>query len=256
MSSQIALPDARGLAWLSFFVVVLAAWAALLAMAATAPSEIERTFWAAICGVGADEAGFGVTFAMWALMVAAMMAPSVLPALRTYDDLIAAGAGRRSGFTALIGGYLLVWFGYAVLGAALQRSFAAFGMIDGDGRLIGATISAALLALAGLYQFSQLKSVCAQQCRAPFLFFMEHWQPGARGGLMLGLRLGLICAGCCWALMLLAFVGGTMSLLWMGLATVLMTVEKLPDYGAPLTRPLGFALLVAAGWAAMGGTLA
>jgi predicted metal-binding membrane protein len=37
------------------------------------------------------------------------------------------------------------------------------------------------------------------------------------------------------------------NLLWMGLATLLMVVEKLPEAGRWLTRPLGWVLLAAAG---------
>jgi predicted metal-binding membrane protein len=37
--------------------------------------------------------------------------------------------------------------------------------------------------------------------------------------------------------MLLAFVGGTMNLFWMGLATGLMILEKLPAIGRPMTKP-------------------
>ena len=60
----------------------------------------------------------------------------------------------------------------------------------------------------------------------------------------LGLRLGGLCLGCCWALMLLGFVGGTMNLLWMGAATVLMVLEKLPQVSRYMVRPLGVALIV------------
>jgi predicted metal-binding membrane protein len=43
--------------------------------------------------------------------------------------------------------------------------------------------------------------------------------------------------------MALAFVGGVMSLAFMGLATLLMIFEKLPELGDRLTRPLGYALI-------------
>jgi predicted metal-binding membrane protein len=39
-----------------------------------------------------------------------------------------------------------------------------------------------------------------------------------------------------------------MNLAFMGLATVIMVLEKLPDLGRYLTRPLGVALLCAAPW--------
>ena len=46
----------------------------------------------------------------------------------------------------------------------------------------------------------------------------------------MGLRLGLVCLGCCWALMLLAFVGGVMNLAFMGLATVIMVPRSCPSW--------------------------
>ena len=55
--------------------------------------------------------------------------------------------------------------------------------------------------------------------------------------------------------MALAFVGGTMSLVWMGAATLFMTLEKLPDIGRPLTRPAGYALIAAAGATALNAAL-
>jgi predicted metal-binding membrane protein len=66
----------------------------------------------------------------------------------------------------------------------------------------------------------------------------------------MGLRHGLDCLGCCWVLMLLAFVGGTMNLIWMGLATGLMTLEKLPRIGRPLTKPVGAMLIAGAAYVA------
>lgn len=74
---------------------------------------------------------------------------------------------------------------------------------------------------------------------------MSNWRAGARGAFHMGLLHGVICVGCCWALMLLAFVGGTMNLIWMGGAMVLMLLEKLPEIGNPLTYPIGAGLILA-----------
>jgi len=81
------------------------------------------------------------------------------------------------------------------------------------------------------------------RCRAPLQFLSEHWRAGRAGALWMGLIHGLYCIGCCWAIMVLAFVGGVMSLLWMGLATLFMVAEKLPDIGAYIRRPAGTALI-------------
>ena len=68
------------------------------------------------------------------------------------------------------------------------------------------------------------------------------------GALRLGLRHGLSCVGCCWALMLLLFVGGVMSLLWIGAITAFVLMEKLPPYRAQGGRLGGLALVLAGVW--------
>jgi predicted metal-binding membrane protein len=99
--------------------------------------------------------------------------------------------------------------------------------------------------LAGLYQFSPLKEACLSKCRQPMMFFLQYWNEGPW---LNGVRLGLVCLGCCWALMFLAFVGGVMNLVFMGIATVIMMVEKLPQLGRYLTKPLGGILVVCSIW--------
>jgi predicted metal-binding membrane protein len=112
-------------------------------------------------------------------------------------------------------------------------------------------LSAGLLLIAGAYQFTHLKAACLAKCRMPLTFFMERWAPGASRAFRMGFELGVLCFGCCWAVMALAFVGGTMNLVWMGLATLFMVMEKLPDIGRVLTRPVGCLLVLAAGATAL-----
>ena len=44
--------------------------------------------------------------------------------------------------------------------------------------------------------------------------------------------------------MVIGFVGGTMDLLWMGGATLMMTLEKLESIGRWLTKPMGVSLVL------------
>ena len=236
----------RGPHWLALFAVILGAWAALYAMAL--PEDMRAAsrlygaeFWQSLCVVTPDAAGFARVALMWMLMSAAMMAPTALPAFATYDDLSHSAPGARPG--ALIGGYLAVWLGFSLAAAGLQMALVGAGLVSvlGDSRSL--LFSAALLAIAGGYQFSPLKEACLSKCRMPLTFFMERWDDGPWHN---GVALGLVCLGCCWALMLLAFVGGVMNIAFMGLATLLMALEKLPEIGRWLTRPLGAALLFGA----------
>ncbi len=242
----------QGAHWLSVFAMILLAWAAVYAM--SVPAEMRAAgriygadFWTALCNVTPDAAGYARLVVMWAAMSAAMMVPTFLPAMATYEDLTRTGATNPSGVWQLLAGYLAVWLGFSVLAAAVQMGLAASGLVDPLGGSLSRGFTAALLAGAGLYQFSTLKAACLSKCRAPLTFFMQHWRPERWNAVQMGLRLGVVCLGCCWALMALAFVGGTMNLIWMGLATVLMTFEKLPAIGDRLTRPLAIALLGAAG---------
>jgi predicted metal-binding membrane protein len=237
--------------WLALFGLILGAWALLYAMALPAGLRDGAAIYGAdflrdLCVVTPDAAGFIRMTAMWALMSAAMMAPTALPAFATYDDLGHAGETR---FGALVAGYLAVWLGFSVIAAGAQMVLFQAGWLTAFGDSRSGILSASLLALAGAYQFSPLKEACLSRCRRPLAFFMTHWDEGpARNGV----RLGLVCLGCCWALMGLAFVGGVMNLAFMGLATAIMVVEKLPDLGRWLTWPLGVALLAGAGWTLMG----
>jgi predicted metal-binding membrane protein len=236
-----------GVHWLALFGLILGAWGMLYAMALPADLRIGAQIYGAdflqsLCILTPDAAGFLRITAMWALMSAAMMAPTVLPAFATYDDLAHSAETR---FAALAAGYLAVWLGFSVIAAGAQMVLFQAGVLSAFGDSRSGLLSAVLLAVAGAYQFSPLKEACLSRCRRPLAFFMAHWDEGA---LRNGVRLGLVCLGCCWALMALAFVGGVMNLAFMGLATVIMVLEKLPDLGRWLTRPLGVALLAGAGW--------
>ena len=117
------------------------------------------------------------------------------------------------------------------------------GLIDLAGAAASPWLAAALLTLAGLWQLTRTKEICQNACLAPTAYFLGNWKPGAVGGYRMGVDIGVVCVGCCWAIMVLAFVGGVMSLLWMGLATLFMVAEKLPDIGAVIRRPAGAALI-------------
>ncbi len=104
-------------------------------------------------------------------------------------------------------------------------------------------VTAGLLIAVGAFQFTRAKEVCHGVCHAPMMYFLGHWRTGFAGGLRMGLALGAFCVGCCWGFMALGFVGGVMSLLWMGLATLFMVFEKLPQIGHRLLKPAGVALL-------------
>ena len=188
---------------------------------------------------------------MWAVMMVAMMLPSALPtilifrrAVRT-DPQVRSPALRTFAFTA---GYIVAWFGFSVGATVLQWGLAEAALLSPMMMSASPWLGGAILIVAGVYQWTPLKYACLRHCRSPLAFLVEHWQPGMPGALRLGLRHGLYCVGCCWALMLLLFVGGVMSLLWIGAITAFVLVEKLAPYGVRGGRLSGLALMLAGAW--------
>jgi len=243
----------RSASWLGFFGLILWAWAWLYAMSTGMGLDWAGRPDAAAARMAAMDprmdmqmpmARLGPVFGMWAVMMAAMMLPTMVPTLRTYEDLMRSADGDRAGWLGVVLGYAIAWIGFAALIAAAQMALLFGGVIDMLGVPKSAAMAAGLTILAGLYQFTRAKAVCHGVCLAPMRYFLGHWRPGFAGGVRMGLGLGVFCVGCCWGFMALGFVGGMMNLLWMGLATLFMVLEKLPQLGRYVTRPLGAALIL------------
>jgi predicted metal-binding membrane protein len=190
-------------------------------------------------------------FLMWAAMMVAMMLPSALPTLLIFQRAVRNDPQVRSPswcMFAFVAGYVLAWSGFSVGATLLQWGLAEAALLTPMMVSASRWLGGALLIIAGIYQWTPLKYACLQHCRSPLAFVVEHWQPGMPGALRLGLHHGLHCVGCCWALMLLLFVGGVMSLLWIGAITAFVLMEKLAPYSARGGRLSGAALLVAGAW--------
>ena len=183
---------------------------------------------------------------MWAVMMAAMMLPTMVPTLRSYEDLMVSADGTRIGWLGVLLGYSLVWIVFALVITAVQIGLLSFNIVDMMGKAKSLWVSAFLLLLAGTFQFTRAKEVCHGVCHSPMSYFIGHWRTGLGGGARMGISLGAYCVGCCWLFMVLGFAGGVMNFLWMGLATLMMVLEKLPQLGHFLVKPLGGILILSA----------
>ena len=201
-------------------------------------------------GMGADNfAQFALIFISgWTLMTIAMMLPTTFPLLVLFQRMIRGRATAPVLLAAVIFGYLAVW---ALVGVGLQ--LLNWLLHAGADRIAwhpaaARVATAAILCIAGLYQFSKLKYVCLEKCRTPLSFLIEHWRGKAElsQALRLGAAHGLFCVGCCWSLMLLMFVVGAGSLGAMLVLGVLMALEKNFSWGRRLSAPLGLLLLAGA----------
>jgi predicted metal-binding membrane protein len=193
-------------------------------------------------------------WAMWAVMMAGMMLPSATPALL----LFGAAARRRHGgrgasrhIYALTFGYLGAWALFSLAATAGQRLLAVAWLVSPMMTVTSGVAGGALLALAGLYQLTPFKRACLQACQSPLGFMMRHWRQGTGGAFRMGFAHGASCVGCCWALMLLLFVGGVMNLAVIAALTALVAFEKLGPFGVPGARVSGVVLIVAGAWMAL-----
>ena len=188
---------------------------------------------------------FLLTFSMWWVMMVAMMLPSATPVVLLYGRVaLTQGAPGSPANASFLCGYLLVWGLFSCAAAAMQMLLEHAGMMAGMGMVSASRpFSAAVLIVAGLYQLSPLKDACLHQCRDPARFLVRHYRPGKSGALRMGILHGAFCAGCCWLLMALLFVGGVMNLVWIAFLTLLVAAEKLLPGGRAVAMAGGLACL-------------
>lgn len=186
--------------------------------------------------------------AMWIVMMIGMMTPSVAPMLLLY-----ARVGRQArqqhypfaatGWFAL--GYFLIWTLFALIATIAQWELERLALLTPMLASKSHVVGGGVLIAAGIYQWLAAKDACLTQCQSPFSFIQQHggFRSTHRGALKLGLKHGLYCVGCCWALMLLLFVGGVMNTLWIASLTILILLEKMIPTGRFIPRLAGLLLI-------------
>ena len=179
-------------------------------------------------------------WAMWAVMMTGMMLPSAVPLI------LLARTGSHPYWLAA--GYVAVWALFSIGATALQWQLGRLGIVDPMMEMSSAKAGAALLLLAGLYQWTPLKHACLTACQSPADFLMRRWRRGSAGAFRMGVAHGAHCVGCCWALMLLLFVGGVMNLTVIAALTIFVAFEKLAPIGPAGARISGAVLIGAAIW--------
>ncbi len=183
---------------------------------------------------------------LWGVMMAAMMFPALVPMATLFATV--SHRKRRDGQDfapawLFVAGYAGLW---TLTGAAayagdlaIQSLPERIPALQAQGMLIGG----ATLAAAGAYQLTPLKDLCLSKCRSPLGFLLNHWREGRRGALQMGFHHGAYCLGCCWGLMAVLFVVGTMNLLWMAVLSAVILLEKVLGRGVALSKLVGLLLI-------------
>jgi predicted metal-binding membrane protein len=159
-----------------------------------------------------------LVFLMWAVMMVAMMVPTVSPAILLFTEINRRRDEQKStrGATgAFLLGYLTAWNGFSILATLVQ-----WGLLTA--------------ALVSPMMESTSKAL------------------GASGAFRMGLKHGGYCRGCCWALMGLLFAFGVMNLLWVAGLSAFVLLEKIGPKNQLVSRLSGLLFIAWAAWMAVG----
>jgi predicted metal-binding membrane protein len=164
---------------------------------------------------------FSMSAAIMIPMMVGMMLPSALPQI----------ARRGLVFGT---GYVFVWAVVGAVAAVVQIELDRAGLLSEAMALRSIPLSALVVAGVGLYQLTPLKRACLARCRL-----------GSAGttGMLSGLRYGVACVGCCWALMALLFVVGLMNVVALVAITAFIATEKMLAGGGAVAKLAGIALV-------------
>jgi predicted metal-binding membrane protein len=183
--------------------------------------------------------GLASFLAIWTLMMSAMMLPSVTPVARLYARTVV--TSRPARIAGLVAGYLGVW---AVAGLPAYGFARMAGWLAGAHPVAARILAVTVFATCGVYQLSSLKDKCLAHCRSPIATLLRYGSYRGRfRDVMVGAHHGGFCLGCCWNLMAVLIVLGTMNIVAMaGLAAVVLA-EKVARRGLLIGRLAGFAAI-------------
>ena len=190
-------------------------------------------------GPGTELGSFGWFAGVWAVMMAAMMLPSLVPMAGAYARRARGGAAVVTpqslvGTALFAGGYLLAWILTGLVAWIIFEVVSSLdlGFLSWDEG--GRYLAGAVIAGAALYELTPLKAECLRHCRDRELLVAD-WREGSGGALRMGLGQGAYCIGSSWALMAALFALGVMSITWMVVIAAAIAVEKLLPWREPAT---------------------
>jgi predicted metal-binding membrane protein len=245
-AESVANRAARGVIVALLCAVTALAWVWLypMHMAPTASYFVDRP---AASAMPWSAARWAFLLIMWSVMMAAMMLPTALGMILAVDRMARARSERRASLivASFVLAYIAVWTGFSAIATLAQWFAERASLMSPMMASASAWMSGAVLIGAGLFQFSPQKHACLARCRSPLGFLLTERRSGIGGAFVTGLRHGLFCLGCCWALMALMFVFGTMNLAAAAALAAVVLAEKALPGGVAIGRLVGVALVAA-----------
>jgi predicted metal-binding membrane protein len=205
------------------------------------------------CGAAWSTGSAASSFVMWLAMMTGMMLPAVAPTVDAFATITRRRHARGAPYTPTIifvGGYCLAWSAFSAAAVTAQWQLYSAALLTPTMQNVSPILAGAALLMAGLYQFAPVKIACLRGCRSPLSFIVTEWRDGHIGALLMGVRHGGTCVGCCWAVMSLMFCVSVMDLRWAAALAVYATAEKLLPGGDSVIAP-AFGLAAISGGTAL-----
>ena len=184
-------------------------------------------------------------FALWAVVIAAMMLPATAPSVLLYARVKRLRRERwvYPGTLMFVLGCLGVWCCCALVGTLAGWILHDAGALDESMAISHPTAGALALVAAGVYQWTPAKHVCLDNCRTPLAFVLTHWRRGVWGAFRMGVADARYCMGCCWLLLALVLPAGVLNLPVICGLIALTLAEKLLPGGHLLACASGLGLV-------------
>jgi predicted metal-binding membrane protein len=215
--------------WIGLFASALGGAGSDLYSASMSPGSTVASTFEFLCG--------------WEVMAIAMMLPSSLSFLMLFRTVTAGDrhpGGRR---TAVCLGYAFVWAAVGCLALIVTDTVYRISALDLWLNRHASLFAGVVLILAGSFQFTTLKRRCLAVCSRPGGFLARHYRRGVGSAVDLGVRYGIACVGCCWALMLVMVLLGAGSLYAMIVLTAIMFAERALGWNHRFAGTIGLACI-------------
>lgn len=167
---------------------------------------------------------------MWAIMMVAMMSPSIIPTVLMFATVNKAKQKNNLQYTPtyiFYFGYLIAWVLFSIAISIIQYPLHQINLMNPFMASMNSYFSALVFILAGIYQLTPYKNACLDKCRSPLSLVMSKWKDGNIGALRMGIGHGFYCVFCCWFLMAILLVAGVMNLYFVVALTIFVLLEKL-----------------------------
>jgi predicted metal-binding membrane protein len=112
---------------------------------------------------------FAFVFAMWAVMMVGMMAPSAAPMILMYARVgrQAKVAGKPLAATGwFASGYFLAWIGFSLAATSVQWVVERAALLDSRMASASNVFGGIVLIAVGAYQWTPLKDICLAECQS------------------------------------------------------------------------------------------